>query len=524
MGSTSHPGIIAQLLAAAGAVPPDPFRELIVGQTGAAGTAVAGQAYPDLESKTNAEIKALFGVNSDMTNRILKAREKSLGRFAIWGIGLAVSGTAVDSTLALTYAGTATEDRLMVVQPISSKQFSFNVAVVTGDDGSAVAAKVKAGFDVLEETFPASNAVALGVLTLTAADSGTIGNKYSVAHKDVAAGITVNAAVGSARNQFSSGANDPETTTVFDNVQATRFHSILWPWENDFSEVTDFLEPRNVINNAFLHGIGFIGLDDTEANIKAKVNGTPALNSPNLIFMGNRVVDGADAFVEPSDWRVAEFCSIEGLRLTEGTPIAEFVTTDAPLDVVGGAGSASLAYHMTPLARTTPVDPALLFEGQEQVNLKDDGFTIVGVNESVSSTIMGELVTTYKFNSLGNPDVSFKFLNYIRTGYLALEIYFKLLKAAYSQSRLTEGTLVAGRAIANKSSIEAKYLEIFTTLGGADFVLCQAGSQAQKYFFDNLVISPDTASGVVTSSGQLPIVTQIRGFNMVFQLSFSIGG
>lgn len=524
MGSTSHPTIIAQLLAAAGAVPPDPFRELIIGQVGAAGTAVFGQAYPDLESKTNAEIKTLFGVNSDMTNRILKARDKSLGRYAIWGIGLEVSATAVDSELELTYAGTATEDRLMVVQPVSSKQFSFNVAIVTGDDGAAVAAKVKAGMDLLPANFPVTNAVLLGVLTLTSVDSGTIGNKYSVAHKDIAAGITVNTAVGSARDQFSSGANDPVTTGIFDDVQAARFHSILWPWENNFSELTDFLEPRNVINNAFLHGMGFIGLNDTEANIKAKLNGVPALNSPNLVFMGNRVVDGADAFIEPSDWIAVEFASIEGLRLTEGTPIAEYVTTDAPLDVVGGPASASLAYHMTPLAKTVPVDPALLFDGPEQTNLKDDGFTIVGVNESVSSTIMGEVISTYKFNSLGNPDVSFKFLNYIRTGYLALEVYFKLLKAAYSQTRLTGGTLVAGRAIANQSSIEAKYLEIFVKLGGADFVLCQAGSDAQKYFFDNLVIDPDIASGVITSNGQLPIVTQIRGFNMVFQLSFSIGG
>ena len=114
MGSTSHPGIIAQLLAAAGAVPPDPFRELIIGQRGVAGNATFGEAYKFVESITNDEVGALFGVNSDLTNRILKARDKSKGRFAIWVIALEESATAVDSTLELTYAGTATEDRLMV--------------------------------------------------------------------------------------------------------------------------------------------------------------------------------------------------------------------------------------------------------------------------------------------------------------------------------------------------------------------------------------------------------------------------
>ena len=523
MSVTSRPGIIAQLLAAAGAVPPDPFRELIVGQLGTDATATDGQIVQDVQSLTDAQVKSLFGTKGDMLNRILKARAISKGRFAIWAIGKTpIAGTAASAALA--YAGTATEDRLMVVKPISQKQFSFNVAVVTGDTANDVAVKVKAGFDALVSYFPASNALLIDTLTLTATDSGTLGNKYSVVHENIPAGITVNTNITTSRDQFSSGATDPVLTGIFDDVSATRFHSILWPWETNFTEVNDFLAPRNVINNSFLQGVAMIGLDDTEANIKAVVNGGTPLNSQNLFFMGNRVVDGADAIVEPADWRVSEFASIEGLRLTDGSPIAEYVTTTAPLDVVGGPGSASLAYHMTPLALTSPVDPSLLFDGQEQSNLTADGFTIIGVNQSVTSTVMGDVVSTYKFNTLGDPDVSFKYLNYIRTGYLALEVYFKLLKAAYSQSRLTNGTLVAGRAIANESSIKAKYLSIYTLLSGADYVLTQAGSDASKYFFEQLNLTTNVATGLITSSGQLPIVTQIRDFNITFQLNFELGG
>lgn len=523
MGTTSRPGIIAQLLAAAGAVPPDPFRELIVGQLGTDATATGGQVVQDVQALTDAQVKSLFGTKGDMINRILKARDKSKGRFAIWAIGLTpAAGTA--ASVELAYTGTATEDGLMSVRPISQSQFSFNVAVVNGDTANAVAVKVKAGLDALASNFPASNALVTDAITLTATDLGTAGNKYSVVHNKIPAGIAVNTNKGLSRDQFTSGATDPTVTGIFDDVAATRFHTILWPWETNFTEVNDFLSPRNVINNAFLQGVAMIGLDDTEANIKAVVNGGTPLNSQNLFFMGNRKVDSVDAIVEPADWRVAEFASIEGLRLTDGTPIAEFVTTTAPLDVVGGPGSASLAYHMTPLAKTTPVDPSLLFDGQEQSNLTDDGFSIVGVNNSVTSTVMGDVVSTYKFDTLGDPDVSFKFLNYIRTGYLALEVYFKLLKSAYSQSRLTGGTLIAGRSIANESSIAAKYLSIYTTLSGADFVLTQAGSDAEKYFFEQLTISADIATGLITSSGQLPIVTQIRDFNITFQLNFEIGG
>ena len=95
MSSTSLPRVIGQLLAAAGAVGPEPFRLLICGQTGTLGTAVSGATNKDIESLTNTEVEGLFGVNSDLTNRIFKARAKALGRFSIWVIALdAAAGTA----------------------------------------------------------------------------------------------------------------------------------------------------------------------------------------------------------------------------------------------------------------------------------------------------------------------------------------------------------------------------------------------------------------------------------------------
>lgn len=210
--------------------------------------------------------------------------------------------------------------------------------------------------------------------------------------------------------------------------------------------------------------------------------------------------------------------------MTDDAPIASYVTTSSPLDVVGGSGSASLALYNTPLANTSPATPERLFDGTEQESVKDDGFSIVGVNPSTTSTIMGEVVTTYKVDSLGELDNSFKFLNYIRTGYLALEIFFKTLKADYSQARLTTGDLVAGRAMANNDSIKANYARIYKRLSGATFVLTQAGGDAEKYFFENLTVGTDLAEGSVTSFGELPIVTQIREFVMTFQLAFNIGG
>jgi phage tail sheath gpL-like len=523
MGTTSLPSVTQQLLAAIAKIAAQPFRVMINGQIGVGGSAVSGQTYKEVQDLTNDEVYALFGVNSYLSNTIMKQKDICKKRYSIWVIALdPAAGTA--ATLDLAYTGTATEDKIMKIKPISEKQFTFNVSIVNGDTANDIAVKVEAGFDALASNFPASNLLAVDTLTLTASDLGSLGNKYTVVHENIPAGILVNTNAGEDRAQFASGATDPVVTGIFDNVAATRFHAILWPWELTYSEPNDFLIPRNIINNAFLQGVCYIGLDGTEAELKAVVNGVTPLNSLNLLFMGNRTISGVSAIIEPADWRVAEFSAIEALRLTDGAAISQYVTVDAPLDNIGGSALASLAYYATPLANTSPVPPELLFDEQEQVNLKADGYTIIGVNESANSVIMGEVVSTYKKDTSGNDDVSFKYLNYIRTGWLCLEIFFTTVKTSYKQFRLVEGALVPRRAMANEGSITGKYLGVFKELGGADFVLCQAGAEAEKIFSDNLVVETDLAEGLTTSSGVLPIVTQTRKFNQVWQMAFTLGG
>jgi phage tail sheath gpL-like len=517
MAVTSLPRINQQLLAAQALVGVNPYTILIVGQIGSSGSAVSGDLYVDIERKTITEIETLFGVD-ELTGRILRCRANIQGRVPINVIALTENGAATNATLDIVVGGAATEDGTLTLKCIDAENFTISVDVLNTDTAAVIAAAIKAEIDALER-FPATaGAVAVSTVPLTANDGGTIPNKFTVKAVTEVAGVTV------AAGQFTTGSNDPVTTGIFDNVQAKRFHAISWPWESDFSEVESFLEPRNIINNAFLHGCAFIGFDDTEANITAKVNGGTPLNSMNLIFMGNRQISGESVIVTPSDWRVAEFISIEGLRLTDNVPIGSFVTVTSRLDVFGNVGLSSLAYYNTPMALTDIADPDLLFDGTEQNNLKADGFSIIGVNQSKTSAIMAEVVSTYKFDVLGNPNNSFKYLNYIRTGYASLEIYYNTLKRVYSQFRLVEKELTNGRSVANEESIRGQYIRIFQILGSEDFILCQRGSEANTYFNDNLSISVDIQNGLVTSAGDLPIVTQLRQINQTWQLAFSIGG
>jgi hypothetical protein len=78
--------------------------------------------------------------------------------------------------------------------------------------------------------------------------------------------------------------------------------------------------------------------------------------------------------------------------------------------------------------------------------------------------------------------------------------------------------------MANANSITGNCLRIYQILSSADYTLLQAGRAAQKYFLNNLSVTTNLATGSVTISGQLPIVTQFRSAIITFQLSFSIGG
>lgn len=522
MGITSNPRVTAQLLAAQGVVGANPYRKLIVGQIGVGGSAVDGTFYLNAQDLSNAELETLFG-DDELLNRVILSRQISGRRFAMDVLALSPGGGATAATVDLAFAGTATESKTLRVNPISAYQFGFTVDVVSGDTATEIATAVKAKIDALLR-FPATAGIVTSTITLTATDLGTIPNKFAVETTSIPAGITVNTNSGSDKAQFSGGATDPTTTGIFDTAGTTRYHAIDWPWSSNFADVQAFLEARLTINNAFLQGVAFIGLDGTEAAIKAVVNGGTPLNSQVLCFMGNEQLSGVSQIVTPPDWRVSEFTTIEGLRLTDGAPIAQYVTVATPRDSRGSIALSSLPYFNTPLGRTALTDPAVLFDDTEQANLEGDGYSVIGVNRSKTEMITGPVVTTYKFNDIGDPDTSFKYLNYVRTGYGVLELMFNTLRSEYGQFRLTAGDLVAGRAITNADQLKGRFVALNKLLAGPDFVLTQGGADAERAFSQALTVEADLATGKVTFSGQLFIVTQFRSASLTFQLAFTVGG
>lgn len=519
MGSpTSNPKINISLLPAAIVDSFADRRDLIVGQTGSAGTAVDGALNVDVHTLTTAEIKTLFGDDSDLTYRIREWIAVNEGYSPLDVIGMDADGGATAAAGIITFTNSATSDGTYLISCVDERQFEVTVAVTALDTPTIIGdALVTAVGNLTDPPFSVANVA--GVVTFTAKDGGTIGNAYGLKVENSVPGVTV------AITAFTGGATNPTLTTILDPIGGIRYTGVLWPeaWNSDLSIIKDELELRFNASNAILDGTCFHGFSNTFANIVTEVS---TENSQTIVYMGAPTIDNADqkgpAVLRPADWVAAEFAGQRARRLTPGAPVSNnIITTSGGLDAFGGPSLASLPYFNTPLRRTPVTPPTNLFTSVEQGELEDDGFSTYGVNSASNAMIMGPVVTNWTTDAGGNPNVSFHYLNFVDTGSVCREIFFRVLKSTFSQSRLTEGSLIAGRSMANAESIKAELLRIYKVLSG--LALTQAGSEGESFFNENTTVTIVLADREATINGPLPIVTQLGVINYSLQLSFTVG-
>ncbi len=488
---------------------------LFIGQKIAAGSATAGALIENI-ANGGAE-DALFGRDS-MIATLIRANKVRNQQIQVDAIALDDNGSGVAATGTITVVGTATEAGTLTVIVGSEKNHKFSIAVADTDDQTAVAdaitAAVNADLDV-----PVTAGNTLGVVTFTANNDGTWGNSIPIEVRGSVAGITGTAVVGMA-----SGATDPVLTGVFDVIGEKRYQAIVWPYPNDTTVVRGLLDPRFNADGRVQDGVAFTALNDTVGNLSTLAS---ALNSQSLVIFGGKLetetnYSGGD-IVEIPTVKAAAFAGYRGLRLdTDGVSVSDLViTTNGPLDSFGGPALASKPYFNTPFADLFPVKTGRGFDDSEIESLKDDGVSVVGNNIAGNTVIAGEVVTTYKTDVAGNPDVTFGFLNFVDTASQSREYFFNNYRARFAQSRLTEGDTVKGRDMANSEVIRSFSKRLFQDLSGVDFVLLEAGETALLFFDDNLVITIDKALGKVTIQMTVPIVTQLREIAATMKIAFS---
>jgi hypothetical protein len=136
--------------------------------------------------------------------------------------------------------------------------------------------------------------------------------------------------------------------------------------------------------------------------------------------------------------------------------------------------------------------------------------------------ISNEAVTTYKTNTLGQTDVTFKYVNFVDTLSLVREYTFNNLKADLSQHILTTGKLIDGRPMVNKEGFIGTMMGYYAALSeDPAYVLLRAGSAERQAFRDALdSVAISLASGSITAESIANIVSQVRSVIINFTPTF----
>jgi phage tail sheath gpL-like len=522
MGSaTSNPDITIQVLEAAVVDAFADRRIVIFGQIGTTGTptAVSDALNTGIEALTTAEIKTLFGIDSNMTNTVLDCKASNGSKSPIDAVGVdAGAGNAATGTI--TFVGTATSAGEYKVSIVDEEKYQVTVVIPDTTDETAAALAVKTACDLLVDAV-FSSGVALGVYTATANDTGTNANHYGIKIEGVVPGLVATIA---SFQTLATGTGVPTITSTLDAIEGIRYTGVVWPEDWATTAIITEFEARFNPTNAIMDGTIFQGKTAIYADDLAA---GPLLNTQVICLMGSPLLALADnkgpAIVRPADWVASEFAGIRARRLTPDAPIADYVTTTSGrLDAFGGPHTASLPYFNTPLNLTPTTAATNLWTTEEQSALEASGFTTYGVNSAQTGMLMGPVVTTRTTDAGGNPNVSFLYLNYVDTGSVCREIFFNVLKSTYAQSRSTAGDLIADLSMTNAEAVKAEALRIYkflTTKG-----LTQAGRAAESFFSANTTVTLDASTGTYTMVSDLPIVTQVRNINYALQLSFTIEG
>jgi phage tail sheath gpL-like len=515
--ANAKPVVKANILSAQTPQTPDEHKILVIGQM-VSGTASSGDLVEGLISES--EFNDAFGRTSQVAKAgraLLKNLDISRIRPKVAAIGLTDNGSGVDATGTVAFSGTATAAGTITVYVDSIDNGKYEIAVASGDTATVVGDALEAAITAnLDSPVTASNTT--GTVTLTAVNAGTQGNTIGIKYSGTVAGVTTTLTA------MASGATDPVLTTLFDPVADKRFNTIIYPAEWGVTTLTDFTEPRFNVDDDVLDGVGVVSVADTYSTLNANLD---ALNQRTLAYIPNKLSSDADhkggGIFESPIVIAAQAAAYRGLRLTVGSNTSSIVVNG---QAEGGSFFGGIPYHNTPFINLSVIESGKDFTNAEALELETSGGWLLRNNPANTIIISNEAVTTYKTNTLGNPDVTFKYLNYVDTLSLVREYVFNNLKADFAQHILTTGKLIDGRPMVNQDGFIAQMMGYYSTLSGDNgdnsYVLLRAGSEERKAFKkaldDSVVIT--LSEGKITAESIANIVTQVRNIVINFTPTF----
>jgi phage tail sheath gpL-like len=515
----ANPIVTASLRSAGGVAGLTPERILVVGSKRSSGTATSGALNINI-GNDHAE-DTLFGIDSPLAAAIRRIRLRNKVT-QVDAIGLSDAGGGVAATGSLIITGTATATDVMSLQIGSDKYNSYSIPITVGDTSGVVALAI-ANIVNADTKSLVTGSVATGTVTFTAKNLGTFGNTIGMQFDKMVAGLNIT------KTSFFNGLTDPTLTGVFDVVGNRRYQGVVWQFSADVSALTAFLDARFNVTNDVLDGVGFVSKTDTLANLLTTLN---ALNSKNLCFMVDKRV-GTIYFSGPAVFEVpfvkaAEFAAIRALRRTEDAVLGDLVISRSAVDSFGGPWQNSKPYFNTPFPDCTVPDPGNSFSDTEINQIITAGGWVVDANRAYTAAVASNVTTTYKTDAGGNPDSTFKYLNYVDTACACREYIVNNTRAKYPQYRATSGALIPGVDSANEASLAAYVGQLYSDLGDMGLVNTGTGTVAgkitdfDKSFRQNLVVTLNPVTGKFLVSAKLHIVNQLREIAYDLAVAFEV--
>jgi phage tail sheath gpL-like len=483
------------------------------------GTATSGQLKEGIISK--AEFNDFFGAKSQIAiagRALIDALSISKIKPKVSAIGLTDNASGVQATGTIAFSGTATASGTLTVYINSKRNGKYELNVASGDTANSIGTSLTAL--ITANTYSPVTAVnTTGSVALTAVNDGTQGNNIGIKIDGTVAGITTTLTA------MSSGATNPVLTSLFDPIVDKRYTSIVYPSDWGLSTLTNFTEARVNVDNKIVDGLGISCKFDTYANTNTTAD---ALNQKTLGYIGIPLVSssthkGGAIFENP----LVIACYVAAYRELRLTVDANVSTITTNGQSIGGSFFAGIPYHNTPFNLLPIIETGHDFTDVECAELEKSGVWLLRNNPANTTIISNEAVSTYKTDALGQPDPTFKYINYFDTLTVIRDYVFQNLKSDFSQHTLTTGdVLVAGRPQVNKEVFIARMMKYYGDLSGINgnnnYALLRAGSQEAKAFKkaieDSIVIT--LVDGKITTESIANIVTQVRNIIVNFTPTF----
>ena len=388
------------------------YKALLVGNMLSAGS--ADPLVPTRVSNKD-KVAELFGEGSLLAD-MARAYFENNKSTEVWAVGVDDESGSAAASGSFAFSGTATESGTAYAY---IGGYRVKVPVTAGDTAATVATAFQTALAEAENShLPVNNSKSGGTVTVWMKNKGAFSNDLDL-RVNYFEGESLPAGLAVVVTQPSGGTTNPDIQDVIDVLGDTQYNVIIMPW-NDASNTTalrdELIDRWGPIRQN--DGVGIIA---KTAAFAALTTFGDTLNTPHLVCMGS--------YKSPTPtWKLAAITGAVVAYYGPIDPARPFQTLQMQ-DAMGP----SVVERFTSEERNQ-----ILQAGVSTYNVGPDGIVR-----------MERLVTTYKTNSLGAPDISYRDLNTVLTlSYIRYD-YRNMILTKYPRHKLADdgGRYSEGQAI-----------------------------------------------------------------------------